>query len=134
MLEVGTGSGYQTAVLAELAKSVFTVELIDVLLKKAKKSLRDLGYPNIHFKLSDGTLGWNENAPYDGIIVTAAAPAVPRPLFEQLDEGGKLIIPVGGTFSQELKKIVKQKEGFTEKNLIPVRFVSLVGEYGWKPE
>ena len=134
VLEVGTGSGYQTAVLAELAKSVFTVELIDVLLKKAKKSLRDLGYPNIHFKLSDGTLGWNENAPYDGIIVTAAAPAVPRPLFEQLDEGGKLIIPVGGTFSQELKKIVKQKEGFTEKNLIPVRFVSLVGEYGWKPE
>lgn len=131
ILEIGTGSGYQTAVLAELAGTVYTVERIDTLMQGAETTLAGLGYRNIQFKLFNGTLGWPENAPYNGILVTAGAPRVPKPLLEQLDEGGRLAIPVGSRFSQELKKIKKEQGRMVESNLTPVRFVNLVGEYGW---
>jgi len=130
-LEIGTGSGYQTAILAELSKAVYTVERIESLLEKAKRALDDLGYTNVFFKVFDGTLGWSEEAPYDAIIVTAGAPRIPRPLTDQLNEGGRLVVPVGDRLGQELIKITKEEGGFFKKNLGAVRFVNLVGEYGW---
>lgn len=134
VLEIGTGSGYQAAVLAETAGTVYTVERIETLMKEAKATLGELGYRNIRFKLFDGTLGWVEHAPYHGILVTAGAPYAPKPLLDQLDEGGRLVIPVGDRFSQELKKIIKEKGRVLEKSLSPVRFVNLIGEYGWAGE
>ena len=131
-LEIGTGSGYQAAILAELSKTVYTVERIGMLLDRAKDLLGDLGYENIRFKLDDGTFGWKENAPYDAIIVTAAAPHIPEPLYEQMAEGGRLVIPVGDRISQELIKITKKGKEFRKKSLGGVRFVSLIGEHGWK--
>ncbi|MCX7973623.1 MAG: protein-L-isoaspartate(D-aspartate) O-methyltransferase [Candidatus Aminicenantes bacterium] len=125
VLEVGTGSGYQTAILAEIVNEVFTVEIIANLSLRAQELLRKLGYNNIHFKIGDGSFGWSENAPYDAIIVTAAPARVPRPLEEQLQIGGRLIIPVGSTF-QELYLITREKEGFKRKKLLPVRFVPLI--------
>lgn len=131
VLEIGTGSGYQAAILAELSKSVYTVERVKPLFDKAGKTLNELGYTNIHLKLFDGTLGWKENAPFDAVIVTAAAPDIPAPLTEQLNEGGRLVIPVGTRTSQELIKITRRKGDLYKKNLGGVRFVSLIGEYGW---
>jgi protein-L-isoaspartate(D-aspartate) O-methyltransferase len=125
VLEIGTGSGYQTAILAELAREVYTVELIPELSRRAQKVLRELGYQNIHFLVGDGTRGWPEHAPYEAILVSAAPATVPRSLIEQLQENGRLIIPVGTDY-QELVLVRKKKEGWEEERLIPVRFVPLV--------
>jgi protein-L-isoaspartate(D-aspartate) O-methyltransferase len=125
ILEVGTGSGYQAAVLAEIAKEVFTVEIIDELSKNAQDVLQTEGYTNIHFRVGDGACGWEENAPYDAIMVTAAPPEVPRALQGQLKIGGRMIVPVGDAF-QELVLIVREKSRFKKKKLLPVRFVPLV--------
>ena len=125
VLEVGTGSGYQAAVLAEITKEVFTVEIIDELSKNAKDVLQAEGYTNIHFRVGDGACGWEQNAPYDAIMVTAAPPEVPRTLQDQLKIGGRMIVPVGDAF-QELVLIVREKNRFKKKKLLPVRFVPLV--------
>jgi protein-L-isoaspartate(D-aspartate) O-methyltransferase len=132
VLEIGTGSGYQTAILAELTLWVYTIERFPTLLERAKKVLNELGYKNISFKLDDGTLGWKEAAPFDAIIVTAASPKIPPPLVEQLAEGGRIVIPVGDEFSQTLIKGVKKGGKLHTKALEPVRFVKLVGAYGFK--
>jgi protein-L-isoaspartate(D-aspartate) O-methyltransferase len=125
VLEVGTGSGYQAAVLAEIVKDVFTVEIIDELSKNARGVLEAEGYTNIHFRVGDGANGWAENAPYDAIMVTAAPPDIPKALQGQLTVGGRMIVPVGDAF-QELVLIVREKRKFRKKNLLPVRFVPLV--------
>ncbi len=128
ILEIGTGSGYQTAVLAEIVRDVYSVEIIESLSRKSRDILAELGYKNIQYKVGDGTYGWKEFAPFDAIIVTAAPQVTPLPLKEQLSIGGKLIVPVGD-FSQDLVCIVKNKNGFTEKKLISVRFVPLVSPH-----
>jgi protein-L-isoaspartate(D-aspartate) O-methyltransferase len=134
VLEIGTGSGYQAAILAELAKMVFTVERIPNLVHKAEKVLHDLGYKNIQFQSGDGTKGWPEMAPFDGIIVTAGAPEVPRTLRTQLADGGRLVIPVGPRYSQTLLKISREGDHFEEEDTTGCVFVPLVGEFGWKEE
>ena len=128
VLEIGTGSGYQTAILAEIVRDVYSVEIIESLSRRSRDILDELGYKNIQFKVGDGSYGWNEFAPFDAIIVTAAPRVTPQPLQEQLSIGGKLIVPVGDTF-QELVLIVKNKKGFTEKKLLSVRFVPLVSPH-----
>jgi protein-L-isoaspartate(D-aspartate) O-methyltransferase len=128
ILEVGTGSGYQTAVLAEIVREVFTIELLSVLSDRARTLLEALGYRNIRLKAGDGTLGWEENAPFDAIMVTAAAPAVPKRLQEQLGPKGRMIIPVGAGF-QELFLVTRERGGFRKKKLLPVRFVPLVSAH-----
>lgn len=125
VLEVGTGSGYQAAILAEIAKEVFTIEFIDELSSNAEKVLQEEGYTNIHFRVGDGAYGWKEYAPYDAIIVTAAPSEVPKALQDQLKTGGRMIVPVGDAF-QELILIVREKRKFRKKKLLPVRFVPLV--------
>ena len=132
VLEIGTGSGYQTAVLAELSKRVYTIERVRPLMVQARRILARLGYNNILFKSLDGTLGWKEYEPFDAIIVTAGAPKVPQPLKDQLSEGGRLVIPVGNRFSQELVKVTRKKGSFIQENLGGCRFVDLVGVHGWK--
>jgi protein-L-isoaspartate(D-aspartate) O-methyltransferase len=132
VLEIGTGSGYQTAILAELADSVYTVERIEPLLEKSKDLLQSLGYKNIYFKAYDGTLGWEDFAPFDAIIVTAGAPKVPDPLLKQLADGGRMIIPIGNKYSQDLIQVTRVKDRFVEKNLGGCRFVDLIGQHGWK--
>ncbi len=131
-LEIGTGSGYQTAILAELSKIVFTVERIRSLMMNARKLLAQLGYNNIHFRAFDGTLGWKEHQPYDAIIVTAGAPKAPQPLLDQLAEGGRLLIPLGNRYSQELIKVTKKNGAYKQENLGGCRFVDLLGVHGWK--
>ena len=132
VLEIGTGSGYQTAILAELAQSVFTIERVPTLMQRAKAILDSLGYLNVAYKTGNGTLGWPEVAPFQGIIVTAAAPEIPQPYVEQLNIGGKLVIPLGDKFSQVLYKIIKLADGRIKKQyLCGCRFVPLVGIYGW---
>ncbi len=132
VLEIGTGSGYQAAVLGKIAAEVHTVELIPELAVKAEETLRNLGYTNVHVHLGDGSLGWPERAPYDGIIVTAAGPKVPPPLLEQLAEGGRLVVPVGGRGSQVLEVHRRIVDKIACERSIPVAFVPLRGEYGWK--
>lgn len=132
MLEIGTGCGYQTAVLAELSYKVYTVERIRSLMVKARKTLAQLNYNNILFKAFDGTLGWEEYAPYDAIMVTAGSPKIPQPLLDQLKIGGRMVIPTGNRFSQELFQVTKHKGHITEKSLGGCRFVNLVGVHGWK--
>ena len=128
VLEIGTGSGYQTAILAEIVKDVYSVELNESLSKKSRATLGELGYKNIQFKVGDGSYGWKEFSPFDAIIVTAAPSVIPQPLKEQLSVGGKLIVPVGDTF-QNLMLIVRRQRGFTEKKLLSVRFVPLVSPH-----
>ena len=125
VLEIGTGSGYQTAILAEIAHQVFTVEFVNSLSQRAQKALKKLGYANILFRIGDGTFGWEEQAPFDAIIVTAAPDKVPQFLEEQLEIGGRMIIPVG-TAIQELVLVTRGKKKFKRKKLLPVRFVPLV--------
>ncbi|MFC1819513.1 protein-L-isoaspartate(D-aspartate) O-methyltransferase [Thermodesulfobacteriota bacterium] len=132
ILEIGTGSGYQTAILAELVEKVYTIERIRPLLEKARLLLNELGYTNILFKSYDGTLGWERYAPFDAIIITAGAPQIPEPLLDQLCEGGSMVIPIGDRFSQELIKVTKGKDGYKKKNLGGCRFVDLIGAHGWK--
>jgi protein-L-isoaspartate(D-aspartate) O-methyltransferase len=127
ILEIGTGSGYQTAVLAEMAAQVYSIEILASLSIPAQKTLHKLGYKNIHFKIGDGSKGWDEYAPYNRIMVTAAPARVPETLLEQLKIEGKMIIPVGATF-QELVLIIRGKRKNKKKSLIPVRFVPLITE------
>jgi protein-L-isoaspartate(D-aspartate) O-methyltransferase len=131
-LEIGTGSGYQTAILAERSKTVYTIERIEPLLEKSKMLLESLGYTNIFFKAFDGTLGWDAFAPYDAIIVTAGAPKIPQPLLDQLAEGGRLVIPIGNRYGQDLIKVTRIKNVFKESNLGGCRFVDLIGAHGWQ--
>jgi len=131
-LEIGTGSGYQTAILAELSRKVYTVERIRTLMVKARKTLQELEYNNILFKAFDGTLGWKEHEPYDAIIVTAGSPKIPQPLLDQLSDGGRLVIPVGDKYSQELIKMTNKKGKYVKDNLGGCRFVDLVGVHGWQ--
>jgi len=127
VLEIGTGSGYQAAVLAELAKEVYTIEIVEPLASSAKKRLLDLGYQNIKVKAGDGYLGWPEAAPFDAIIITCAPDHIPEPLIQQLKEGGRMVLPVG-SYSQELKKIVKRYGKIETSDVIPVVFVPMTGE------
>jgi len=131
-LEIGTGSGYQTAILAELSKTVYTIERIEPLLEKGKMLLKNLGYTNIFFKAFDGTLGWDAFAPYDAIIVTAGAPKIPEPLLDQLAEGGRMVIPIGNRYGQDLIKVTRMNNVFKERNLGGCRFVDLIGAHGWE--
>jgi protein-L-isoaspartate(D-aspartate) O-methyltransferase len=131
-LELGTGSGYQAAILAELSARVFTIERIKPLQDRAQKILKVLGYTNISFKVFNGTLGWEEHAPYDAIIVTAGAPAIPESLLKQLAEKGRLLIPVGDKYSQELIRLIKKDGNLIRRSLGGCRFVSLIGEQGWQ--
>jgi len=128
VLEVGTGSGYQAAILAELADHVYTIEIIEPLARSAEKVLKEMGYRNIDVKIGDGYVGWEEFAPFDAIIVTCAPPHIPQPLLDQLKEGGRLVIPVGDYY-QELKKITKVKGQIKSQNIIPVVFVPMTGEH-----
>ncbi len=132
VLEIGTGSGYQTAILAELVYRVYTIERVRQLFIKVRQMLDQLNYHNVVAKCSDGTLGWPEESPFDAIIVTAGAPKVPETLVEQLEVGGRLVIPVGNRFSQSLLKIVKQEDGIHQVDLGGCRFVKLVGNHGWR--
>jgi len=131
VLEIGTGSGYQTAILAELAGHVYTIERFPELSEKAKKLLTDAGYTNISFRVGDGTLGWPEEAPFDKIIVTAAAPEVPPSLREQLAEGGRMVIPVGGRQLQALLAITKEQGKLQKEELCACSFLPLIGKEGW---
>lgn len=132
VLEIGTGSGYQTAILAELAEHVYTIERVPILLEKAQQVLRHLGYTTIKFKGGDGTYGWREESPFDGIIVTAAAPDISQVLVEQLNDGGVLVIPVGSRYSQSLYKVTKKGDKIEKEERTLCVFVPLIGEYGWK--
>ncbi len=127
VLEIGTGSGYQAAVLAELAKEVYSVEIVERLASKAKNRLSELGYQNIKVNAGDGYLGWPEAAPFDAIVITCAPDHIPEPLIEQLKEGGRMVVPVG-TYAQELKKIVKRSGKIETTDVIPVVFVPMTGD------
>lgn len=133
VLEIGTGSGYQAAILCELAEEVYSVERIPSLAKRARKVLDSLKYSNIIIRIGDGTNGLKEYSPYYGIITTAAAPEAPDPLLRQLEINGKLIIPIGDEYSQDLRVYVKEAEDtYREESLGGCRFVKLIGEHGWK--
>jgi len=132
ILEIGTGSGYQTAILAELCSKVLSMERIRVIAEKAEKTLKDLGYSNFLIRVGDGSKGWKEEAPFEGILVTAGAPSIPKVLEQQLTDGGSLIIPVGDEFSQSLIKIVRDGDEFRHLDLTGCVFVKLIGNHGWK--
>ena len=134
VLEIGTGSGYQAAVLAELAKEVYTVERIAALAERAEGRYRELGYTNIHVRVADGTLGWPDASPFDRIIITAGTPKVPDPVLQQLADQGMLIAPVGDRFSQQIIKVRRIGDKVVEEYHTPCVFVPLIGEYGWKKE
>ncbi len=139
VLEIGTGSGYHAAVLSKVFEQVYTVERIPALSRRARESVRGLGIENVHFKIFDGSYGWSEFAPYRAILVTAAAPDVPEPLLEQLEPGGRLVVPVsrrrpsteGEGAEQVLVRVVRTPDGFAREELDPCRFVPLVGKFGW---
>jgi protein-L-isoaspartate(D-aspartate) O-methyltransferase len=132
VLEIGTGSGYQTVLLAHLAAQVFSIERIGALLERARDAIRQSGVNNVSLLSGDGTLGWSAFAPYDAILVSAGAPDVPAPLAEQLAEGGRLLIPVGNLEEQVLRVYTKHGTTLSHKDLADVRFVPLVGRYGWQ--
>ncbi len=131
VLEIGTGSAYQTAILAELARNVFSIEKIRTLATRARTILDQLQYYNIAIHVGDGTLGWSDHAPFDAILVTAGSPTLPQPLVEQLALGGRLVIPLGDERSQVLKRVRRTSSGFEEEQLGECRFVKLWGKYGW---
>ena len=135
VLEIGTGSGYQTALLALLADRIYTIERIRPLALKARKALDSLRLLNINMKIDDGTLGWESEAPFDAIIVTAGAPDIPGNLVDQLEKGGRLVIPVGNQWEQQLVRVVKGEDGsILREESIHCRFVKLIGEFGWSSE
>ena len=133
VLEVGTGSGYQTVLLAHLAAQVFSIERIPALLNGARDAITRAGVRNVSLLLGDGTLGWREYSPYDAILVSAAAPSVPQPLLDQLAERGRLLIPLGGQDVQTLAVITKREGTVHREDVLPVRFVPLLGTHGWQP-
>ena len=126
VLEIGTGSGYQAAVISKLAKECYSVEIIKSLAEGAEKKLKELGYKNVFVRWGDGYKGWPEKAPFDGIIVTAAPKDIPEELIKQLKTSGKMVVPVG-EYNQELLLITKEKDGIKQEKIIPVRFVPMVG-------
>ncbi|MFQ6082525.1 MAG: protein-L-isoaspartate(D-aspartate) O-methyltransferase [Candidatus Aminicenantia bacterium] len=128
VLEIGTGSGYQTAILSEIVREVYTIEIISSLSHRAQEILGKLGYRNIYFKIGDGTFGWKEHSPYQAILVTAAPSKVPKSLKEQIEDEGRIIIPVG-SFFQELVLVTRKKNKFKKEKLIPVRFVPLISTH-----
>lgn len=138
-LEIGTGSGYHAAVLSGLFEQVYTVERLPVLSRRARETIRGLGIENVHFKIFDGTYGWSEFAPYRAIVVTAAAPDVPQPLLDQLDEGGRLVLPLasqrpadgGEGEGQSLVRVTRRGDRFEREDHGPCRFVPLLGKFGW---
>ena len=132
VLEIGTGSGYQTAILAILAREVVTVERCEELLRSAEERLKKLGFKNIEFHLAGEELGWKEGAPYDGIIVTAGAPKIPESLKDQLKDGGRMVIPVGSRYEQRLLKVRKVKSDYIVEDLGGCRFVPLIGKEAWE--
>jgi protein-L-isoaspartate(D-aspartate) O-methyltransferase len=132
VLEVGVGSGYQTAILAELAVEVIGLERIAELAQTAQARLRSLGYHNVIIHITDGSEGFAETAPYDAILVAAAAPTTPRPLIEQLGEGGRLVLPVGDTLDQMLERLTRRGRAIHRERLTPVRFVPLIGRHGFR--
>ena len=134
VLEIGTGSGYQTAILAECAAKVFSVERIRSLAIRARKLLLELGYLNVEIKFSDGTVGWIDESPFDAIIVTAGAPDIPQPLVDQLKAGGRMAIPVGDAYTQDLIRVTKTEDGIEKEDFGGCRFVKLIGKYGWEAE
>ncbi|MCM8798746.1 MAG: protein-L-isoaspartate(D-aspartate) O-methyltransferase [Candidatus Omnitrophica bacterium] len=134
VLEIGTGSGYQTAILAELAGEVYSIERFPSLGEKAGMLLAKLGYKNISIKVGDGTLGWEEFSPYDRIIVTASSPEIPSPLITQLKEGGYLVIPLGESFSQVLTVVEKFGDKIKRQEICGCVFVPLIGRYGWQSD
>jgi protein-L-isoaspartate(D-aspartate) O-methyltransferase len=133
VLEIGTGSGYQAAILAQIAYRVYTIERIHSLYVKTRRLFDKLGYHNIVTRYSDGTTGWKEESPFDAIIVTAGAPEIPAVLVNQLAMGGRMVIPVGNQHSQDLIRLVREESGMHQTNLGGCRFVKLVGEHGWRP-
>jgi protein-L-isoaspartate(D-aspartate) O-methyltransferase len=132
VLEIGTGSGYQAAVLAELCEKVYTVERVKMLAAQARVVLDRLGYKNVAIKVYDGTYGWKETAPFDAIVVTAGSPDVPSALVDQLKDGGRLVIPVGERHSQQLVRMIKTSRGIVTEKSVPCIFVPLIGAHGWK--
>jgi len=134
VLEVGAGSGYQAAILAEIAEKVFSIERIRSLGIRARDLVFKLGYINFEIKISDGTQGWLEESPFGAIIVTAGAPDIPRPLVDQLVIGGRLVIPVGDVFTQDLWRVTRTPSGIEKEDLGGCRFVKLIGKHGWESE
>ena len=132
VLEIGTGSGYQAAVLAELTAKVYTIERIPSLAERAAKTLSELGYRNIEIDVRDGSLGWGEHAPYDAIMVTASCPDRPKTLLSQLAENGRLVVPIGDAFSQILTLFTKHENSITSRQICGCVFVPLVGKEGWE--
>ena len=132
VLEVGTGSGYQTAILAELSGKVYTMERVEDLSCRAAGILKEFGYANIRFRVGDGSEGWSEFAPYDGVMVTAGSPGIPEPVVRQLAEKGRIVIPVGGEYSQDLVAGREKKAGLEKRTVCGCTFVPLVGKYGWR--
>jgi protein-L-isoaspartate(D-aspartate) O-methyltransferase len=134
ILEIGTGSGYQAAILGWLAKEVYTVERIEPLVERARTVLHTLGFDNVHVRLGDGTLGLPEEAPFDRILITAGAPAIPPALMEQLALGGILVAPIGDHWMQELTIVAKEEGGLRVKRGVACVFVPLIGQGGWRPK
>ena len=134
VLEIGTGSGYQTALLAQLAGQVYSMERLAPLARVAHARLRALRLDNVHVKTFDGTYGWRDRAPFQAIVVTAAAPSVPRTLTEQLDEGGRMVLPVGGAEGQVLVRLIRTAAGLTREEHGPCHFVPLIGRFGWRED
>lgn len=131
VLEIGTGSGYQTAILSQVARRVISVECVEELADSASKNLADLGYDTVEVVVGDGGVGLADEAPFDAIMLTAAAPEVPWPLRQQLADGGRLVGPVGSRYDQVLVRLRRQGEGWKRETLVPVIFVPLIGEHGW---
>ena len=131
VLEIGTGSGYQTAIIAELCRQVFTIERLNNLSRKAQNILESLNYMNIVFKMFDGTYGWPDQAPFDAILITASAPEIPDSLVKQLGDGGRLVAPIGGADKQKLVVLTKKGDRVSRRDLVNCKFVPLIGKYGW---
>jgi protein-L-isoaspartate(D-aspartate) O-methyltransferase len=134
VLEIGTGSGYQAAILAQIVFRVYTIETIRSLHMRARKLFDQLNYSNIVTRYGDGTNGWKDESPFDAIMVTAGAPDIPAPLVSQLDVGGRMVLPVGGRLTQEMVKLYRDEDGIHQTTLGGCRFVKLVGDYGWDKE
>lgn len=134
VLEIGTGSGYQTAILAELASQVFTIERIKTIAQKTKKLLEGLRYKNIIFKTFDGTYGWRDQSPFDAILISAATPSIPTSLIEQLADNGRLVAPIGGRESQDLIILNKKGDQITQQKIGDCKFVPLIGKFAWSED